>query len=153
MANQQLLQSLFNYDITNGGLYWKNTGKRYGYTQDNLYRKGMVRGVGYREHRLVWTYHNGDIPEGLQIDHIDADGPKDDNRIQNLRLATHAQNMQNAKSNIKKYKGVFKHGKNVFYTMCKNEYIGSFSTAEAAALAYNIAAQILFGKFAKLNKI
>ena len=153
MATQQLLQSLFNYDITNGGLYWKNTGKRFGYTQDNKYRKGMVRGVGDREHRLVWIFHNGTIPEGMQIDHIDADGPKDDNRIENLRLATHSQNMQNAKSNIKKYKGVFPHGKNVFYTMCKNQYIGSFPTAEAAALAYNVAAQVFFGKFAKLNKI
>ena len=89
----------------------------------------------------------------MQIDHIDADGPKDDNRIENLRLATHTQNMQNSKSNIKKYKGVYPHGKNVFYTMCKKQYIGSFPTAEAAALAYNVAAKVFFGEFAKLNKI
>lgn len=47
----------------------------------------------YRLHRVVWELHNGPIPEGLMVDHIDGD--KTNNRIHNLRLATHSQNMMN----------------------------------------------------------
>jgi hypothetical protein len=158
---QQLLQSLFDYDSINGGLYWKvrnglrkTIGKRFGCLEKKSgYRKGTIQSKQYREHRLVWVYNNGDIPLGLEIDHDNADGPKDDNRIQNLRISTHKQNMQNSKSNIKQYKGVYPHGKNVFYAKCAEEYIGSFPTARDAAIAYNVMAKVLFGEFAHLNKI
>lgn len=46
-------------------------------------------------HRIVWELHNGEIPEGMFIDHIDRD--KFNNKISNLRLATHHQNNTNAK--------------------------------------------------------
>lgn len=44
-------------------------------------------------HRLIWIYHNGAIPSGLLIDHIDKD--KLNNRIENLRLVTPAENQRN----------------------------------------------------------
>jgi hypothetical protein len=53
-------------------------------------------GFGYRlysAHRLAWEYAHGEIPEGMQIDHIN--GIRDDNRIENLRLATPTVNRQN----------------------------------------------------------
>jgi hypothetical protein len=158
---QQLLQSLFDYDSINGGLYWKvrngkrkTIGKRFGCLEKKSgYRKGTIQSKQYREHRLVWTYHNGDIPLGLEIDHKNAEGLKDDNIIKNLRLATKKQNMQNSKSNVKQYKGVYPHGKNVFYAKCADEYIGSFPTARDAAIAYNVMASVLYGEFAHLNKI
>ena len=47
-----------------------------------------------RAHIVNWITHNGLIPEGLEIDHID--GNKANNSISNLRLVTHQQNIQYA---------------------------------------------------------
>lgn len=44
-------------------------------------------------HRLVWKAFNGEIPEGLEIDHINR--VKDDNRLSNLRAVTRSDNQRN----------------------------------------------------------
>jgi len=44
----------------------------------------------YGEHRKIWTQHNGPIPEGLEIHHVNSN--KLDNRISNLTLVTHREN-------------------------------------------------------------
>ena len=45
-----------------------------------------------RLHNVVWITHNGSVPKGLEIDHID--GNKSNNSVHNLRLVTHAQNIK-----------------------------------------------------------
>lgn len=56
------------------------------------YRHMRVDYVLYKEHRLVWLYVKGYYPTGV-IDHIN--GNFADNRIENLREVTQAQNVCN----------------------------------------------------------
>lgn len=54
--------------------------------------------------------HNGEIPEGMQIDHINH--ARNDNRIENLRLATifdNNQNMSKGRANASGHVGVSWH--------------------------------------------
>ena len=46
------------------------------------------------EHRCVWVWLNGAIPDGYEINHIDAE--RGNNRIENLELVTHSENMRHA---------------------------------------------------------
>jgi hypothetical protein len=57
------------------------------------YKGFKVNGKLMLEHRLVWLYHFGEMPE--IIDHINQD--KTDNRVENLRIATHGENICNSK--------------------------------------------------------
>ena len=51
-------------------------------------------------HRIVWAYHNGKIPEGKVINHID--GKKANNRIENLQAVTYSENIIHSfKTNIR----------------------------------------------------
>lgn len=58
-------------------------------------------------HRVVWEVHNGPVPEGLEIDHINRD--KTDNRISNLRAVTHAANMKNIDKPVGRASGIPQH--------------------------------------------
>ena len=79
-------------------------GDAFGCVAPNGYIEGFYRGVKTSEHRLVWEFHNGPIPEGFKIDHEDHDTTN--NRIGNLRLATHGQNMHNRLVNKNSKTGV-----------------------------------------------
>tara|TARA_Y100000310_G_scaffold304012_1_gene342795 strand:+ start:569 stop:1015 length:447 start_codon:yes stop_codon:yes gene_type:complete len=55
----------------------------------------VIRADGnrYYVHRLIWELMYGEIPKGLEVDHIN--GLEADNRIVNLRVVTHRINMMN----------------------------------------------------------
>ena len=62
---------------------------RNGYYLIGLY-KNLIQKV-YYVHRLVWIAFNGQIPEGYEVNHINE--IKSDNRLSNLNLMTHKENM------------------------------------------------------------
>lgn len=110
-------------------------------------------------HRLIWIYAHGPIPASMSIDHINGDPT--DNRLVNLRLATHLQNMRNVKRpthNTSGYKGVSWHRRDRRWraqikTGKVTKFLGNFTSKEEAASAYNMAAQRMFGEFARLNEV
>ena len=69
-------------------------------------------------HRLVYEAFKGQIPEGLQIDHIN--GIRDDNRLINLRLLTPKENSNN-KHYFEQYKEIDKL-RNLKYKERRNQY-------------------------------
>lgn len=96
---QELLHSIFEYK-DDGNLVYKvqrgskgNIGKPAGKKKKTGYVSVGVNKKYYQLHRLIFLFHKGYIPK--VIDHIN--GKNDDNRIENLREATVAQNAQNSK--------------------------------------------------------
>ncbi len=94
--------------------------------------------------------------KGMVIDHIN--GNKLDNRRSNLRVCTPAENNWNQKkccTNTSGYKGVaLMHGKywRAYITIKdRQKHLGIFKTKETAAKAYDEAAKLYRGEFAKLN--
>lgn len=89
------------------------------------------------------------------IDH--KNGNPLDNRSSNLRVCTHQENMFNKKkADFKKYKGVYldkSRGKWVAQLTLngKTKSLGRYNTELEAAIAYDEAAKVIQGEFAKLN--
>lgn len=93
--------------------------------------QGRTRSV----HQCVWELHNGPVPKGMQIDHINRD--KTDNRIENLRVVSPRDNQLNRKDNspgFRKHRNKWQ----AFLTYYDRfVYMGVFNTKEEAQDAYN----------------
>lgn len=114
------------------------------------YLRVIDQGRELMVHRLVWALHHDDVPPVL--DHIN--GIRTDNRIENLRAASHLGNACNVKAvwGAVPYKGVSRsQSAGKFQASIRARYIGVFDTAEAAARAYDVEATRLFGAFARTN--
>jgi hypothetical protein len=93
------------------------------------------------------------------VDHINHDGI--DNRRENLRPATIAQNNHNQRPRMghsSRYKGVtWNRQRSKWQAAIKvkgeNRYLGMYISEEEAALAYNAAALEAYGEYAYVNKI
>lgn len=102
---------------------------------------------------LLHRYLLGEPPE--DVDHRNRDGL--DNRRENLRKATHKQNMMNSPSRkgSSRFKGVSwsrNHWRASIRDNYKTVHLGRFATEEEAARAYDEAARRLHGsEFARVN--
>ncbi|HWF62931.1 MAG TPA: HNH endonuclease [Nitrospira sp.] len=105
-------------------------------------------------HRLLLGF-----PAGLHVDHANGNGL--DCRRSNIRIATASQNASNrVYANRHGYRGVIrlKNCRSKPYSaQCqhdgKNHGLGTYRTAELAALAYNFYAYQVFGQFSILNEV
>ena len=104
IPDQEYLNTLFKYDPEQGILHWipqlgkrcNNTRPRAGCYTTKGYRIIRIDGRLYKEHRIIWVMHNGSIPDGLDIDHIDRN--TSNNKLENLRLVTRSINHLNKNS-------------------------------------------------------
>lgn len=160
----KLLKEYFSYN-KKGYLCWKKNvrsdlvGKRVGHTEIiKGYRVLFFQYKNYREHRLIYFMHKKAWPP--MVDHINRD--KSDNRIENLRAATHGQNVQNSCGYAKSgFKGVY-FNKRVWEACIsldgKRKFLGSSKDVKKAVRIYqdfvkNSNNPYLFKNFKKKEKV
>lgn len=127
--------------------------------QQYVVRRTSINGetVVRQLHRVIMEKVLGHaIPDGMFIDHISGDGL--DNRRENLRLATHSQNIANSrkrKNSQAPYRGVMQVSKSKYRAKItcdgKRYDLGKFDSAEEARDAYQAKAAELFGDFANFG--
>jgi hypothetical protein len=168
MITSERIKELLSYDPETGEFVWR-------VTRNHKVKAGDIAGhlnrLGYRDlvvdynqigaHRVAWIYVHGSIPKGMFIDHIN--GIPSDNRMENLRLATPAENSRNRKTHqvgkwTSLWKGVTKTQWGFAATICTTEngkstqhWLGSFRDEREAAEEYIFAALELHGEFARLS--
>lgn len=111
--------------------------------------KGSQRAV----HRVLWVMRNGEIPEGMWVDHID--GNTLNNQPGNLRLARPCDNNRNRRmnrNNTSGYKDVTwnKKSRKWQVQICNGNgqtYFGSFDKVEDAGKAAARGRELLHGEF------
>ena len=157
--NKALVLASLSYDSLTGEFRWKTArknGRESGSVAGCLHHSGYflisVDRIKFPCQRLAWLFHTGDWPNG-HIDHINMD--KSDNRICNLREATHSQNAFNTPrppSNTSGFKGVSWYGRAQKYraqitAYGKRHYLGLFDDPCLAHEAYKAASIKLHGEF------
>lgn len=175
----ELLRQLLRYEPDTGKLFWRprpvkmfasesyckswNTrfsGKEaFTFYCFRGYRQGAIFSRLQKAHRIVWMIERGEIQEGMIIDHIN--GIAGDNRIENLRLATQAQNMCNRRvqsNSVTGIKGVSFHIPTKKWRASigvkgKQIHLGLFDSISAAEAAYLAAAEKHQKQFAYHNRL
>jgi len=150
-------RQLEEFATQRAGTTWNTrfAGKIAGAAHDG-YRVISINYRRYRAHRLAWMYVTSGWPVA-EIDHIDCN--PGNNRFNNLREATHAENIHNSRKRSNNTSGV----KGVYWDKCNRKWcvqirnrgtqkhIGLFDTIESAALAYAESAAKLHREFARIE--
>ena len=157
----ELINKIFRYDPGSGKLFWKIRPATHTLPGTEAGRLNKGNGyimVGYkgkqlRAHRVIMKIITGGYDESLQIDHIDHD--RGNNRLSNLRVVSHAENMRNQSLRNTNKTGVT--GVSVRYTRkgtkrytativvdYKPIFLGNYDTLDEAAAA-RAEAEIKYG--------
>lgn len=151
---------LLRYSPQSGNLFWRvsagrqKAGSVAGFPDGDDYTNVSIDGQTYKAHRIAWLLYFGHPPVD-QLDHIN--GIRSDNRLINLRSATHLQNCANSRSRSKcGYKGVSYDPKRAkFFVSIKingrQKNLGRYNNARQAARVYDRAALREWGEYAQLN--
>ena len=147
----EMVRGRLSYDAVSGLFTWKvspsrgvKAGSIAGHVRTDGYVNIRLFYRFYAAHRLAWFYTHGTWPP--IIDH--KDGDKANNRLDNLREATKAQNIVNRKPP----KGYFWSSRDKIFQskiVVNGEtlLLGRFRTAEAAHAAYLVAHEKHYGEF------
>jgi hypothetical protein len=161
---QNELKDWLRYDPETGSFFWLKinsnrvaVGEKAGTVRFDGYTIITLQRRQYRAHHLAWLYVYGEFPSSDHLDHIN--GNRGDNRIKNLRLADHGENLMNRgrqRNNKAGYKGIWwDKEKQLWAAMIgfnnQKKALGRYSTAEEAARAYDKAAREHHGPFAYQN--
>jgi hypothetical protein len=161
MVTQERLLEVLNYNPSTGIFIWRmvlskrtQIGSIAGTDKDGYVNISIDKRL-YRAHRLAWMYMTGEWPSSL-MDHKDLN--RSNNKWDNLRLATNTQNSVNSPklcTNTSGYKGVRWYKANSRWSAQigmngKMQHLGYFDTAKEAYVVYCLAAQRLWGDFARV---
>lgn len=159
---QERFKQLFWYDPIVGVFVRKTAGRGPGNGigfipskgNDDGYIRLMIDGVRYQAHRLAVFYVTGVMPApDKDVDH--KNGRENDNAFENLRPASHAQNMANQPTRSSNKSGV----RGVYFEKFSGKWrasinsdgrridLGKFKTIEQAANARGLAEIELHGEF------
>lgn len=97
------------------------------------YVRITIGGVSLLAHRFAWEFDNGDIPDGMQIDH--KNHIRNDNRRENLRVVTHKDNGRNTKKSVRNKSGCV----GVYWYDSRSKwwaFIGNSGKGERKSLGY-----------------
>mgnify|MGYP000037034139 CR=1 FL=1 len=149
MLTQERLKELLHYDPDTGLFTWiksTNTSIKINSVAGGKTSRGYIQIRAdkklYLAHRLAWLYFYGNFPESF-LDHVNE--KPSDNRISNLRLATHQENGHNKstphKNNTSGFLGVTWQKLNKKWLAQirlngKRKHLGLFNTPESAHKAY-----------------
>jgi hypothetical protein len=135
-------EGLYSFDL-NTNQVWGHKYKKYlkpylniyNYYRITLHKKGKEKKFHF--HRIIYEIYKGEIPEKMQIDHID--GNTINNHIDNLRLATRGENNCNKKvqkNNLLGYKNISLTKSNTYNIQIKKNkklvYCKTFKSLEEA---------------------
>jgi hypothetical protein len=157
----ETIRDYFDYDPLTGHVTHRRKrsrktvpGARAGHaTRPGDHRAIGIDGVLYPEHRIIWIWVHGTLDPAMDVDHENR--VRDDNRLENLRLATRAENLWNGRlldSNTSGVKGVSYSTRDrrwVVQVMCRGVRHGSYhETKEQAIEAVARLRNELHGSFA-----
>lgn len=161
MLTYDRANELLRYEPSSGKLFWKKTttnrvkvGDEAGsFCASTGYINVVIDGQGYTLHRIAILLTTGVYDKMVQVDHVDHD--RGNNRLSNLRVVSHAENMRNQSLRNTNKTGVT--GVSVRYTRkgtkrytativvdYKFIFLGNYDTLEEAAVA-RAEAEIKYG--------